>query len=205
VVSLSVTRYAGKCGPWEVRIIVEHRQAPLAIPVVETARLRLRGHRYDDLPHSVAMWSDPAVTRFISGRASTEQQTWTRLLSYIGHWALMGFGYWVIEERSSGEFAGEIGFADFKRDIAASMKSGPELGFALASRFHGKGYATEAVQAALSWADVSIPARKTVCLINIDNAPSLHVAEKCGYEVMERSLYNEQPVLFLSRLAKREL
>jgi RimJ/RimL family protein N-acetyltransferase len=146
------------------------------------------------------MWSDPAVTRFISGRASTEQQTWTRMLSYLGHWALMGFGYWVIEEKSSGEFAGEVGFADFKREIADSMKAGPELGFALASRFHGQGYATEAVRAALSWADASLAAKTTVCLINIDNAASLHVVEKCGYQVTERSLYNGQPVLFLNRV-----
>jgi hypothetical protein len=34
---------------------------------------------------------------------------------YIGHWALMGFGYWVIEEKATGEFVGDVGFADFKR------------------------------------------------------------------------------------------
>ncbi len=145
------------------------------------------------------MWSDPNVTKFIGGRASTEQQTWARLLAYAGHWSLMGFGYWAIEEKLSKDFVGEVGFADFKRDIAASMKGKPELGFALASRFHGKGYATEAVRAALAWADAHLGYAGTVCLVSPQNLASLRVVEKCGYSLFERSLYNEQPVLFLSR------
>jgi RimJ/RimL family protein N-acetyltransferase len=169
------------------------------VPVIETPRLRLRGHRYDDFPNCVAMWSDPGVTRFIGGRPSTEQQTWARLLSYVGHWVLMGFGYWAVEERISGDFVGEVGLADFKRDIDSSMKSGPEIGFALATRFHGKGYATESARAALSWVDVHVQPRTTVCLINPENAASLHVAEKCGYETFARGKYNEQPALFLRR------
>ncbi|MFZ1017693.1 MAG: GNAT family N-acetyltransferase, partial [Candidatus Cybelea sp.] len=84
--------------------------------------MRLRGHRKDDLAACVAMWADPIVTKYISGRPSTVQQTWSRLLTYVGHWNLMGFGYWAIEEKSSGDFVGEAGLADFKRDIAASMK-----------------------------------------------------------------------------------
>jgi RimJ/RimL family protein N-acetyltransferase len=168
-------------------------------PSIETPRLRLRAHRYEDLPSCVAMWSDPDVTRFISGRASTEQQTWSRLLMYVGHWAVMGFGCWVIEENASGDFVGEVGFADFKRDIAASMRDKPELGFALSPRFHGRGYATEAVRAAVTWADANVASRTSVCMINPQNAASIRVVTKCGYAVFEEGVYSEQPVLFLSR------
>jgi RimJ/RimL family protein N-acetyltransferase len=148
------------------------------------------------------MWSDPNVTKFISGRTSTQHQTWMRLLSYMGHWAAVGFGYWAIEEKASGDFVGEVGFMDFKREIAPSMKGKPELGFALATRFHGKGYATEAVRAALAWADAHLPSETTVCLVTPENAASLRVVGKCGYEVFEQGYYNERPVLFLSRNAR---
>lgn len=147
------------------------------------------------------MWSDPAVTRFIGGKPLTEQQTWARLLSYVGHWALMGFGYWVMEEKESGRFVGEIGFADFKRDIAASMQGKPELGFALAPLFHGRGYASEAVAACLAWADAHLPFPASVCLVHADNLASLRVLEKGGYEVFERGTYNEQSALFMARAA----
>ena len=169
------------------------------IPVIETQRLRLRAHRYDDLPGCVAMWSDPSVTQYIGGRASTEQQTWARLLAYLGHWALLGFGYWAIEERITGQYVGEVGFADFKRDVARPMKGKPELGFALSSRVHGRGYATEAVRAALAWADAALQYPSTVCLVNEQNLVSLRVVEKCGYAPFDRGVLNEQPVLFLSR------
>ncbi len=168
-------------------------------PVLKTTRLRLRGHRRDDLADCAALWSDPVVTRFITGRPSTEQQTWARLLFYAGHWTLMNFGYWVVEEADSGGFVGEAGLADFHREIGPSMKGYPEIGFALSPRFHGKGYATEAVQAILSWADQHLSCERTVCLINPENAASLRVALKSGYTIFEEGLYNGQPALFLSR------
>jgi RimJ/RimL family protein N-acetyltransferase len=173
----------------------------LAVPVLETPRLRLRGHRPNDLPQCTAMWADPAVVRFIGGEPCSEQRTWGRLLAYLGHWAAMGFGYWVMEERRSGDFVGEVGLADFKRDIAPAMKGSPELGFALAARFHGNGYATEGAQAVVAWADSQLPFARTVCLIDPENLASLRVAGKCGYHVFERGIYGGRPAMFLARPA----
>ena len=174
---------------------------PNAVPILKTPRLRLRAHRAGDLADCAAMWAQADVTRFTIGRASTEQQSWARMLSYAGLWQLLGYGYWAIEERASGAFAGDAGFADFKRDVTPTMLDAPELGFALAPAFHGKGYATEAVTAALAWADAHLPGA-TVCMVNPQNAASLRVVEKCGYAVFERGRYNEQTVLFLSRGAR---
>jgi RimJ/RimL family protein N-acetyltransferase len=172
---------------------------PPDVPVVETARLTLRAHRLDDFDASFAMWSDPAVVRYIGGTPSTEQQAWSRMVNYAGHWALLGFGYWALEEKATGIFAGELGYANFHRDIAASMRGVPELGWALASRLHGKGYATEAVRAAVAWGDVRFGPARTVCLIDANNLASIRVAQKCGYAVFEETIFHEQPTLFLER------
>lgn len=168
-------------------------------PTIETERLILRSHRLEDFPACSAMWSDPIVVRYIGGKPSTQQQTWMRILAYRGHWTLMGFGYWAIEEKGSGKFAGELGFADFKRDIAPSMQGAPELGWALASPFHGKGYATEAVRAVLEWADANLTSQRTVCLIDPENAASIRVAEKAGYRQFDRAVFGEKPTLFFDR------
>ena len=168
--------------------------------MIETPRLCLRSHRYSDLKDCVAMWSDPRVTQYIGGKPSTETQTWARLQAYVGHWAMLGFGYWVIETKDRREFAGEIGLADFKREIASPMKSDPEIGFALASAFHGMGFATESAIAVLAWADLHLASKRTVCLINPENAASQRVVEKCGYLAFGAGILNERSVLFFERM-----
>src|SRR5487761_1892271 len=107
----------------------ERSRMPMeATTMIETERLRLRPHVADDLAASWAMWSDALVYRYILPAPSTEAQAWSRILGYAGHWALAGFGYWAVEERATGTFVGEIGFADFKRDVTPSIRGVPEMG-----------------------------------------------------------------------------
>ena len=167
--------------------------------MIETDRLLLRPHVADDFAASWAMWSDPLVYGHILPAPSTEQQAWSRILSYAGLWALTGFGYWAVEERSTGVFVGEIGFADFKRDITPSIRGLPEMGWVLTSAHHGKGYATEGVRAALAWADEHLRTERTVCLINPDNAASIRVAEKAGYDQTHVATFNNAPTLMFER------
>lgn len=169
------------------------------VPTVVTERLILRGHQLDDFDASAAMWADPGVTRFIGGQPSTEEEAWSRFLRYAGHWALMGFGYWAVEEKASGRFAGEIGFADFKRALDPSIKGVPEIGWALAPWAQGQGFATEAVRAATAWGERHFGTVRTVCLINPDNLPSIRVAEKCGYQEFTRTTYKGGPTILFHR------
>jgi RimJ/RimL family protein N-acetyltransferase len=150
----------------------------------------------DDFPASAAMWADPIVTRHFA-KSFTKEEAWTRFLRYIGHWSLLGFGYWAVEEKASGNFAGEVGFADYKRNIEPPLNA-PEIGWALASRFHGKGYATEAVSAAVAWGERHFKSR-TTCIIHPANLASIHVAEKCGYREVQRTLYHGHPTIVFVR------
>src|SRR5579872_2841064 len=151
------------------------------VPVIETPRLRLRGHRIDDFADCASMWADPNVTRHIGGKPFTEEEVWARVLRYVGHWSWLGFGYWAVEEKSTGAFVGDVGFADFKRDIQPSIQGLPELGWVLDAHAHGKGYATEAVRAAIAWGTEHFGRSETVCLIHPENVASLRVAEKCAF------------------------
>jgi RimJ/RimL family protein N-acetyltransferase len=170
------------------------------VPVIETERLKMRRHEIDDLIDCAAMWADPGVTRYIAGKPFSAEEVWAKLLRYVGHWSLMGFGYWAIEEKATGRFAGEVGFADFKRDIEPSLKDVPELGWVLAPRVHGKGYATEAVRAAVAWGGARFGSARTVCLIQPENLASIRVAEKCGYREFQRTTYKGQPTIIFARL-----
>ncbi|MFM0470265.1 GNAT family N-acetyltransferase [Paraburkholderia strydomiana] len=172
---------------------------PTQPPVLTTARLILRAHTRDDFLDSHAMWSDPEVIRYIGGKPSTREEVWARLLRYAGHWAMLGYGYWVVREKDSGRFIGEVGLADYQRDIEPSLAGTPEMGWALSPVLHGHGYATEAVRAVLDWADERWPDAETACIIAPENEASLRVAHKVGYREHLRTIYKGQPTIMLRR------
>ncbi len=172
----------------------------ITIPTVDTERLTLRGPRLEDFEESFAMWGDPEVTRYIGGKPSTREEMWSRLLRYVGHWDVMGFGFWVVRERATGRFVGEVGLADFRRDIEPSLGAAKEAGWALAPWAHGKGFATEAVRAALGWAEGRFGPERLVCIIAPENAPSIHVARKCGFRQFARGTYKGDPTLMFERV-----
>ena len=170
-----------------------------AVPVIKTERLVLRGHRPDDFADSLALWTDPEVTRFISGKPSSQEEVWARLLRYAGHWAMLGFGYWAVTEKATGHFLGEVGFANFRREIEPSLDRMPEIGWVIAPRAHGNGYATEAVRAAITWGETHFGPVRTACIIAPENAPSIRVAEKCGYREFCRTTYKDNPTIMFVR------
>jgi RimJ/RimL family protein N-acetyltransferase len=174
-----------------------------AAPTLETERLRLRAYRREDFAALHAMWSDPVVMRFILGRASTEEETWARLLRYAGLWPLLGYGYWAVEERSTGRFVGDVGFADFRRDMTPSLGGAPEAGWVLSAWAHGKGLATEAVRAAHAWSDAHLAGEgHTACMILPENAASIGVAIKCGYVENGRATYKGNEDLVFRRASR---
>jgi RimJ/RimL family protein N-acetyltransferase len=169
------------------------------VPVIETERLRLRAHRVEDHAACTAVWSDPEVTRYIGGRPFTAEEVWKRLLQYTGLWNLLGYGYWAVEQKDTGRYIGDIGFADFKRDLQPSLEGMLEFGWVLAPHAHGKGYASEAVAAATTWGEQHFGTLRAVCIIAPENLPSIRVAEKAGFKLWRESTYHGSPTLVFSR------
>ncbi len=168
-------------------------------PVLDTPHLRLRGHRLDDFPACRDMWADPRVTRFIGGRPLTQEEAWLKFQRNAGHWPLLGFGFWVVEEKSTGAFAGEVGVSHFFRETQPPVENLREAGWIVSPSMHGKGYATEAVRAVLGWTDARLSDPRTICLIHPENIPSLRVAEKCGFREWSRATYKNEPCILLQR------
>ncbi|MCB2410002.1 GNAT family N-acetyltransferase [Hymenobacter lucidus] len=169
------------------------------IPTISTERLRLRGHYSTDLAPFTAMFQQPAVYTYLGGQPVPEEDVWTKILRNNGLWPLLGFGYWAVEEKATGHYIGAVGFADYQRAIEPSIKGEPEIGWVLSPQVHGRGYATEAVQAALAWGNRHFTSSRTVCIIDPANTASLRVAAKCGYEPVQLTSYKGQDILLLAR------
>ena len=171
------------------------------VPSVETARLRLRPLRESDLVVQAQMLGDPEYVRHLGGHTLSREESWRKILCGVGLWPLFGFGYWSVERREDGAYLGQVGFADFKRDMTPSIEGLPEMGWLLAPSAQGQGYASEAVAGALDWAREALAGREIVAIIDPDNAASIRVAEKAGFSIREPASYRDAPILLFRRPA----
>ena len=167
--------------------------------MIVTERLILSPTAVSDFDDCHAARTDPEVMHFIGGPASSED-TWLKLLRNIGHWSAYGHGLFTVRERHGGRFVGDVGLATFHRDLGADFDPFPEAAWVLARSAHGKGYATEAVQAAHEWFFSRREAVRTVCIIAPDNLPSIRVAERLGYRPFGQTLYKDKAVTKFERM-----
>lgn len=166
---------------------------------VETERLILRLFVEEDFQPLFEINSDPETFRYSERGPLASEEAWARLLRNIGHWHLKGYGLFAVEEKQSGRLVGEAGIADFRRDLGSSFDTVPEASWTIAPKVQGQGYATEAMNAALEWAERALGVRRTVCLIHLQNKPSLSVAEKLEYRPFDQLVYKDYPALLLER------
>lgn len=55
------------------------------------------------------------------------------------------------------------------------------------------------MQAVLDWADVRLPAARTVCMIAPENLASVRLAERVGYRPYATTTYKDGPVQLFER------
>lgn len=168
-------------------------------PILETARLTLRPFRESDLEAHAAALGDPAVVRHLGGKPLSREEAWRRLLCAPGLWTLLGYGYWAVERRTDGAWLGQIGFADFKRDMIPSIEGTAEMGWIFAPHGQRQGYAGEAALAALEWADRTLAETEIVAIIDPANSASIRVAERVGFGEREPALYKGEKILLFRR------
>jgi ribosomal-protein-alanine N-acetyltransferase len=148
-----------------------------AIAPLRTPRLLLRGWRDEDLPAFAALNPDPEVMRhFPAPLSRTESDALAaRIRSEL---AERGFGLWAIESPGEAPFLGFVGLA--VPAFQAPFTPCVEVGWRLAWRFWGRGYATEAAQAVLSHAFGELGMRDLVSFTTAGNLASRRVMEKLG-------------------------
>jgi RimJ/RimL family protein N-acetyltransferase len=168
-------------------------------PTLETERLTLRAFRPDDLGPLAAIWRNEEVVRHIGGQPLTREDTWRRSLAACGQWPFTGFGYWIAELKSDGSIVGQLGFADFKRDIQPSIEGEPELGYVFAPAVHGQGIAFEACSAILAWADVKLDATSYPAVISPENEASIRLAERLGFTRQPDAIYRGETTALFRR------
>ena len=169
------------------------------VPILETDRLILREFRRTDLDAHAATLGDGHVMRHIGGQPVSREDSWRRLLMSVGMWSVIGIGPWLVERREDGRYLGQIGFFEFERDVQPSIKGEPEMGWIFDRAAHGQGYATEAGQAALAWADEALKPQSIPAIIALENEPSMRLAERLGFVRQPDATYKGEPIALFRR------
>ncbi|RFB81526.1 N-acetyltransferase [Methylovirgula sp. 4M-Z18] len=164
-------------------------------PRLETDRLILRGYEVDDFAAMAAYWAEPSMTRYTTGKIPSREEIWSRMMRYAGMWAKLGYGFWLICEKPTNTMVGSAGFTNMHRDIEPCQDNWMEQGWSIHPAMEGKGYATEASQAILSWGQKHYADVRKFCTIHPDNIASIKVALKCGYREELRLMYADKPLV----------
>lgn len=160
---------------------------------IETDRLRLEMPTSEDFDALSRMAADSSMFRYSERDAMSQEESWNLLLRHVGYWLLAGYGVFTVREQRSGRFAGLVGASAFHRSLGAVFDDFPEMTWTIASEFRGRGYATEAAAAFIDALEAQPVLKSTVCLIHIDNQPSLRVAAKLGFRFFKRCEYRGYP------------
>ena len=146
----------------------------MTFAVLETERLTLRPVRSDDTAWFEAFYADPEVMAIRKYGVLDAEAARQQVIGMLEHWSNHGFGMWVVEEKATGDAAGECGLR-WQEDA-----SDIELSYGLYPRFRGRGFATEAARAALDYGVNELRLARIVALSRGDNTKSHRVLEKLG-------------------------
>src|SRR5271165_210026 len=144
---------------------------------LRTERLLLRPWRDDDLAEFAAMSADPAVMEFLRPFPDLAAcEAWA--MRARAHWDLHGFGPWVVEVPGETAFIGVVGLATIA--YAAHFTPAVEVAWRLMRPYWGRGYATEAAQAALARGFGQLGLEQIVAVTVPANHRSRRVMERLG-------------------------
>lgn len=171
-------------------------------PVVVTARLELWRPAVGDHAGLLALVSPPAVRRFLGPAEATESDVFARLLRNAGSWSLYGYGVFQVRERGGdGTIVCTAGVFRSWRGFGQGMDDVPEAGWIVAESRWGKGYASEAVSAALDWFDAAHGKQRVACMIEDGHTASQSVAAKLGFvEYARHAPEDGRPLVLYQRL-----
>lgn len=149
---------------------------------LQTDRLILRPPNPADFDAFFDMHNDPEVLQYLPVTAPPGDRgvAWRTFALLLGHWQMRGWGQWVVCDRQSDEIVGRVGLW-YPEGWPAI-----EVGWVIRRSSWGRGFATEAAQAAVQYGFEVVGTDHLISIIRHDNTRSIRIAEKLG-ETLERT------------------
>lgn len=166
---------------------IARRHLGLPWKICETERLTIREIAERD------------YEEIVKNRVDESLDTVEKVAGYTKrHYEVFEFGFWAVEEKKSGNLAGVVGFRipqdDVEGDVECYLLSMDdenilddtlELGYHIFPEYRRKGYAKEACQAAVEYAEEEFGTVQFIARIGKENIVSKKVAESLGFVLAE--------------------
>ena len=154
--------------------------------ILETPRLIIRYFSIRDLEALVPILGDAKVMEFsiigVHDKKQIRQFIEQRLLSYL----TSGFGLYALIHKQDRELIGYCGF--FVQKVGDRQEV--EIGYRLASKYWGRGLATEAARAIYQYGRERFNFKRFICLIEPANSRSIRVAQKLEMKYEKNIIYH---------------
>jgi len=157
--------------------------ALIEAPRLLTERLELSMPTAADVAAMGAIVAHEETARHLGPRSDPADH-FVRFCRNAGSWLLYGYGGFMVRLRGEAEVIGNCGVFHSWRGLGEDFDDAPEAGWILRHDQVGRGIGHEAMRAVLDWFDRAQGPRRAVCMIGIDNAPSLRLAGKLGFTPM---------------------
>jgi len=146
--------------------------------VVRTERLALRHFTEEDAPFILELLNEPGWKLFIGDRGVNNLDDAMGYIETVplASYSKNGFGLNAVEIENDGTLVGMCGL--IKRDTLEDV----DIGFALLSRFEGRGYAQEAVNATLTHARDQLGLKRIVAITTKNHTRSGRLLERVGMD-----------------------
>jgi RimJ/RimL family protein N-acetyltransferase len=158
--------------------------------VIETERLLLRRFTLDDLDELAAVFAKPEVFWYPERRGLTREETAEMLQTrFIDPWDEQGFGHWAVIRKEDERLLGYEGLAipRFLPEVLPAV----ELGYRFDPIAWGRGYATEAGAASLSYGFDVVGLERIIAIYDIENTRSGLVMGRLGMRVERETAHPE--------------
>lgn len=147
-------------------------------PLLETERLILRRITLDDADNFVALFGDPEVMRFHSFPPVTNhEEGLARATFFVERWEKREGFDWAITLPAEGDrFIGITGWGAWNQ-----TDRHVDVGWSVLRSHWGRGYATEAARANISWCFENLHVHRVTADCTDGNIASETVMRKCGF------------------------
>jgi RimJ/RimL family protein N-acetyltransferase len=168
---------------------------------LKSPRLGFRRWHASDLPLALGLWSDPAVTRFISSGGFTEPEVRNRLERELASEDFHGIQYWPVFLLADGEHVGCCGLRPRQGQPRV-----PEFGVHIASGHWRRGYALEAATCVIHYAFNVLSVQALFAGHHPQNAASRNLLLRLGFAHTHDEFYEptglEHPSYLLTATMK---